>query len=81
MHWELCLYYMSNPITKYVINRERFTGKGMSTPLADSPFVSSNIQYKIQTFSLTFEIHYGIMEEFVEKKPVICLKYFKPISK
>lgn len=55
MRWERCLYYMSNPITKYVIKRERFVVKEMSTPLADGPFVSSIIQYKTETFPLPLE--------------------------
>lgn len=52
MRWEWCLYYTSNPITKYVIKRERFVVKRMSTPLADGPFLSSIIQYKTETFPL-----------------------------
>lgn len=55
MHWEWCLHYTSNPITKYVIKRERFVVKGMSTPLADGPFVSNIIQYKTETFPLPLE--------------------------
>lgn len=55
MLWELCLYYTSNPITKYVIIMGRFIAKMMSTPLASDPFISSDIQYKTETFPLSLE--------------------------
>lgn len=49
------LYYMSNPVTKYVIRIERFIAKSMFTPLASGLFISNNIQYKTETFPLSLE--------------------------
>ena len=55
MLWELCSYYMSNPITKSVFRMQRFIAKTVSTPLASGPSISNNIQYKTETFPLSLE--------------------------
>ena len=50
MLWELCLYYMSNPIVKYVIRMERFIENNMSTPLAIAHLFQATFNKKQRHF-------------------------------